>query len=285
MISLIGIGEAGCNVVSQFEDHKEYNCFLFSEGQENTKYTRKLPRVAMAEDCEGEAPKLSSYKTRETIQDRVQVFLCGSSFSANYTLAILEQIKEKKIDIFYIKPDVDLLIGEVRLQERAIFGILQEYARSGLFNSFTIFSNPAIEKTIGEIPIKKYFEMINKNIYYAVHYLNVFDHTTPLVGNLSKPSEVQKIRSIGVISVDKLSEQWYYKMQEDRDVTYYLCIASERLENDGKLHSKVVQNLKSKPRNAFKNVTYAIYESPYESDFGFCVAYTNFIQNNSTHTE
>jgi len=77
MISLIGIGEAGCNVVSLFEDHKEYNCFLFSEGQENTKYTRKLPRVAKAEDCEEEAPTLSSHKTKEAIQDRVQVFLCG----------------------------------------------------------------------------------------------------------------------------------------------------------------------------------------------------------------
>jgi len=278
MISLIGIGDAGCNVVSHFEGHKEYNCFLFSAEKDNTKYTRNLPKVTKEEDCEREAPKLSSYKTKEAIQDRVQVFLCGSSFSANYTLAILEQIKDRKIDIFYIKPDVDLLIGDVKLQERAIFGILQEYARSGLFNSLTIFSNPAIEKTIGEIPIKKYFEMINKSIYYAVHYLNVFDHTEPLVGNLSKPSEVQKIRSIGVISVDKLSEQWYYEMQEDRDVAYYLCIASNRLETDGKLHSKVVQSLKSKPRNAFKNVTYAIYESPYESDFGFCVAHTNFIQ-------
>jgi hypothetical protein len=274
----MGIGEAGCSVVSMFDNHREYNCFFFSEDQENTKYTRKLPRMAKAEDCEGEAPKLSSHKTKEAIQDRVQVFLCGSSFSANYTLAILEQIKNRQIDIFYIKPDVELLIGEVRLQERAIFGILQEYARSGLFSSFTIFSNPQIEKTIGEIPIKKYFETINKSIYYAVHYLNVFDHTEPLVGNLSKPSEVQKIRSIGIISVDKLSEQWYYNMQEDRDVAYYLCIASNRLENDGKLHSKVVQSLKSKPRNAFKNVTYAIYEPPYESDFGFCVAHTNFIQ-------
>lgn len=278
MISLIGIGEAGCNVVSLFENHKEYNCFLFSPDQENTKYTRKLPKVAKEEDCEGEAPKLSSYKTKEAIQDRVQVFLCGSSFSANYTLAILEQIKEKQIDIFYIKPDVDLLIGDVRLQERAIFGILQEYARSGLFNSFTIFSNPSIEKTIGEIPIKKYFDTINKSIYYAVHYLNVFDHTTPLVGNLSKPSDVQRIRSVGIVSVDKLTENWYYKLEEDRDVAYYLCIANERLETDGKLHSRVVESLKNKPRNAFKNVTYGIYESPYETDFGFCVAHTNFVQ-------
>ena len=102
MISLIGIGEAGCNVVSLFENHKEYNCFLFSEGQQNTKYTRNLPKVSKAEDCEREAPKLSSYKTKEAIQDRVQVFLCGSSFSANYTLAILQQVKDKQIEIFYI---------------------------------------------------------------------------------------------------------------------------------------------------------------------------------------
>ena len=71
MISLIGIGEAGCNVVSLFENHREYNCFLFSEDQENTKYTRKLSKVEKAEDCEGKAPKLSSYKTEEAIQDRV----------------------------------------------------------------------------------------------------------------------------------------------------------------------------------------------------------------------
>ncbi len=279
MISLIGIGEAGCNVVSLFAEHKEYNCFLLSEDQENTKWTRKLPKVSKPEECEEQAPDLSSYKTLSAVQDRVQVFVCGSSFSANYTLAILQQIRDKQIDIFYIKPDVELLIGQVKLQERAIFGILQEYARSGLFNSFTILSNPAIERSIGEIPIKKYFDTINKSIYYAVHYLNVFDHTQPLVGNLSKPSEVQKIRSVGVVSVDKLSEQWYYEMQEDRDVAYYLCIASSRLENDGKLHSRVVQSLKDKPRNAFKNVTYGIYESPYETDFGFCVAHTNYIQN------
>ena len=52
MISLIGIGDAGCNVVSHFQEHKEYNCFLFSEGRDNTKYTRDLPRVEKAEDIQ-----------------------------------------------------------------------------------------------------------------------------------------------------------------------------------------------------------------------------------------
>ena len=50
MISLLGIGEAGCNVVSMFQDHKEYNCFFFSAEQQNSKYSRKLPKVAKPED-------------------------------------------------------------------------------------------------------------------------------------------------------------------------------------------------------------------------------------------
>ena len=279
MISMIGIGTAGCNIAKLFLEHREYNVFLFSEEQEDTKTTRYLPKLHNPEDCEEFSFDFNTHKTIEEIQERIQVFLCGSSFSANYTLKILEQLKDRKIDIFYIRPDVDLLIGETKLQERAIFGILQQYARSGLFNTMTIISNPLVEKSIGQIPIKKYFETINKSIYYAIHYVNFFEHTDPIVGNLAKPSDVQKIRTIAALSVDELSEKWYYNLEHDRDVTYYLSISTNRLETDGALHTMLVDNLKSKPRNAFKNVTYGIYESPYETDFGFCVAHTNYIQD------
>ena len=70
------------------------------------------------------------------------MFVCGAGRTANATLAILQYLQGKKIDIFYIQPDVDLLMGINKLQEKAIFGVLQEYARSGVFNSFTAFSNP-----------------------------------------------------------------------------------------------------------------------------------------------
>lgn len=282
MISMIGIGTAGCKVAELFSEHREYNVFLFSDEQEDGKNTRHLPKCENVEDCEKLDFDLTKHSTIDSIEERIQVFLCGSSFSANYTLKILEQLKDRKIDIFYIRPDVELLIGRTKLQERAIFGILQQYARSGLFNSMTILSNPHLEKTIGQIPIKKYFDTLNKSIYYAVHYINLFQHTQPIVGNLAEPTEVQKIRTIAALSIDKLSEKWYYNLEHDRDVSYYLCIAAKRLETDGALHSKIVDSLKSKPRNAFKNVTYGIYESPYETDFGFCVAHTNYIQDQKT---
>ncbi len=277
MISMIGIGTAGENIVEHFRGNKEYNVYVLSDNvARNSKYKFKIKNHEKVEDYEEATLKLGKFFA--TIDDHVQVFLCGSSRTANATLNILQHIKDKKIDIFYVQPDTELLIGIPKMQERAIFNILQQYARSGLFNSFTVFGNCEIEKTIGAIPIKKYFDTINQTIYYSVHYKNLFDHTGPVVGNLTLPSEIQRIRSIGRINPRTLEENWYFELDNSRDVCYYICVSSERLENDGDLHSTIIKHLKNKPRNAFKNVTYAIYESPFETDFGFCVAHTNVIQ-------
>ena len=277
MISLLGIGTAGENIVNCFSNNKEYNCYVMSDNVErNTKYKRKIKYQANLEDYETSTPNLEKFFS--SMEERVQVFLCGSARTANATLAILQQLKDKKIDIFYIEPDIDLLLGAAKLQERAIFSVLQQYARSGLFNSFTIFSNPILEESIGSVPIKKYFETINKTIYYCVHYKNLFDHTSPIIGNLVAAPGIQRIRSLGRIDPQTLQENWYFDLDSSRDVCYYICISTEKLEKDGDLHKNIIGHLKNKPRNAFKNVSYAIYESPFETDFGFCVAHTNVIQ-------
>jgi hypothetical protein len=277
VISLLGIGTAGENIVNCFSNNKEYNCYVISDNVErNTKYKRKIKYQANLEDYETSTPNLEKFFS--SMEERVQVFLCGSARTANATLTILQQLKDKKIDIFYIEPDVDLLLGAAKLQERAIFSVLQQYARSGLFNSFTIFSNPILEESIGSVPIKKYFETINKTIYYCVHYKNLFDHTSPIIGNLVATPGIQRIRSLGRIDPQTLQENWYFDLDSSRDVCYYICISTEKLEKDGDLHKNIIGHLKNKPRNAFKNVSYAIYESPFETDFGFCVAHTNVIQ-------
>jgi len=277
MISLVGIGTAGTNVANCFANNKEYDIYVLSDNvTRSTKYKRKIKYQEKLEDYESSVPDLTKFFS--SINNHVQVFVCGSARTANATLAILQYLKNKKVDIYYIEPDIDLLLGTTKLQERAIFGILQEYTRSGLFNSFTILSNPTLEESIGSVPIKKYFETINKTVYYCVHYKNLFDHTNPIIGNLESTSDIQRIRSLGRIDPYNLKENWYFDLDNSRDVCYYICISTERLEKDGDLHKKIIGHLKDKPRNAFKNVSYAIYESPFESDFGFCVAHTNVIQ-------
>jgi len=170
------------------------------------------------------------------------------------------------------------MTGIPKMLDRIVFSVLQEYARSGLLNSFTAISNVMVEKTIGDIPIKSYYDKINESIFSTVHYINYFNHAEPEIGMNSKPLEINRIRTYGLLNVKNLQEKWLFDLDMGRDLCYYLCINKDRLENEGGLHKKIVDMLKDKPRNAYRRISYAIYETEYQ-DFGLCVAHTNAIQN------
>jgi len=269
MISVVGLGTGASKIAKEFESYSVYNVYAIDFLEKHEK----------PEDYEKNVPDLREYFM--DIDSRVQFFVIGSSYSSNYTLGILEQIKDKKIDLIYVKPDTELLSGIPKLVERASFGVLQEYARSGLFNSITLINNLSIEQVLENVPIKTYYDTLNKMIASSLHYVNYFENTDPIIGVRAKPPEVARIRSIGALDMDTLEEKWFFDLDIDRDVCYYLCINNERLENDGGLHKKYVELLKNKPRNAFRNISYAIYETESQQDFGFCVSLTNAVQKNS----
>ena len=276
MISVLGIGNAGARIAEKFKSTKNYNVFtLSSETERSSKYKFKLKSYDSPEQYEQNIPNVKKFLSN--IDDHVQVFIVGSSFSSNYSLGILEQIKDKKVDVFFIKPDADLLTGVPKLVDKVVYSVLQEYARSGLFNSFTILSNVMAEKHLGDIPIKSYYDKINQYFFTAVHYINYFTHAEPEIGVISKPLEINKIRTFGAVNLKNLDEKWFFELDMDRDICYYLCINKDRLENEGGLHKKIVDMLKDKPKNAFRKISYAIYETEFQ-DFGFCVAHTNAIQ-------
>jgi hypothetical protein len=280
MISVVGIGNAASRIVEMFNETNNYDIYsLNSSVKRSSKRKFKLKHYDNPEDYEKNIPNLKKFFS--DISDDVQVILVGSSYSSNYALGILEQIKDKNIDVFYIKPDLELLTGVPKLIENAVFGVLQEYARSGLFKSFTIISNLEIEKSLDNIPIKKYYESINRTIFSMIHYVNYFTHAEPEIGMVSRPLEINRIRTYGAINTKNLEEKWFFDLDTPRDVCYYICINQDTLETDGTLHRKIVDILKSKPRNTFQRVSYAIYETPHQNDFGFCVAHTNVVQKNT----
>ena len=203
--------------------------------------------------------------------------MVGSSYSSNYALGILEQLKTKKVDVFYIQTDSELMTGIPKLLDKVVFSVLQQYARSGLLASFTAFSNTLIEETLGNIPIKSYYERLNESIFSTVHYINYFTHAEPEIGMTANPLDINRIRTYGILNTKNLQENWLFDLDIHRDVCYYLCINKDRLENEGGLHKKIVDMLKEKPKNAFRRISYAIYETEH-NDFGLCVAHTNAIQ-------
>jgi hypothetical protein len=280
MISIIGIGNAGSEIANKFSEIPQYDIYVLNSNvKKNTKNKFKLKSYPTPEECEQNIPNLNKFFSN--LKNRTQVFIMGASHSSNYTLGILEQIRDRDIDVFYIKPDTTLLSGIPRLVENATFGILQEYARSGLFRSFTVFSNEAIEDAHPNINLKSYYDTLNETIFSTVHYLNYFENTEPHIGNMARPSEISKIRTAGMLNMKNLEEKWLYELDVPRDLCYYMCINTERLEKEPGLHKRLVDILKKKPKNAFRKISYSIYETPLR-DFGFCVAHTNVVQNNQT---
>jgi len=281
MISIIGIGNGASAIARKFKDISQYDVYeLGSSLEEDTPQSFKLKSFSTPEEYDENTPDLK--KLFKNLKEHVQVFIVGTSYSSNYSLGILQQIKSHKIDIFYVKPDIELVTGERKLIENVTFGVLQEYTRSGVFNSFTVFSNLEIERSIGDVPIKGYYDTLNGSIFAATHYLNYFMHAEPEIGQVAKPAEINRIRSIGILNVKNLEEKWFFELDVQRDLCYYLCINEERLAQEGLLHRKIVDALKKKSSNAFRKLSYAIYETPH-NDFGYVVAHTNAIQrqNNS----
>ena len=276
MISIVGLGNAASKIAEKFKQTKNYNVYLMNDSvQRNSKYKFRLKSHETAEEYENNIPNVKTFF--KEIDDHVQFFIVGSSFSSNYSLGILEQIKDKKIDVFYIRPDTELMTGIPKILDKVVFSILQEYTRSGLLNSFTPISNVMIEKSIGDILIKTYYDKINDSIFSTIHYINYFSNAEPEIGMTAKPLKINRIRTYGILNPKNLEEKWLYELDMERDLCYYLCINKERLENEGGLHKKIVDMLKEKPRNAFRKISYAIYETEHQ-DFGLCVAHTNAIQ-------
>jgi len=281
MISIIGLGSGASAIAEKFSPISQYNVYLMNNKiARNSKYKFKLKTYETAEEYEQNIPNVKKFFA--DVDEKIQIFVVGSAYTTNYILGILEQIRDKRIEVFYIQPDIELLTGIPKLLEKAAFGVLQEYARSGLFESITLISNLNMERTIGDVPIKTYFEVLNNSIFSATHYINYFNHTEPEIGNVSRPSEINRIRTVALLDMINLEEKWLFDLDNPRELCYYLCINEKKLSTDGGLHKRIVDMLKDKPRNAFRKISYAIYETEHEQDFGFCVAHTNAIQQKKT---
>ena len=163
MISIIGIGNAGCAIAEKFESQKNYKVFKLSNSVKTKGNSFRLEEFESPEHYEENVPDLGKFFS--DITDEVQVFVVGSAMSSNYTLGILQQIRDKSIELFYVKPDIELLTGIPKLVENVMFGVLQEYARSGLFKNITILSNLEIEKYLDNVSIKSYYDSLNTTIF------------------------------------------------------------------------------------------------------------------------
>ena len=271
METVIGLGSAGCNIADCFAQYPQYKVYKIDNGIYG-KNCHFLPKYDTPEEYEAHIGDLSSFFSG-VIGDILFV-VGGSGDVSGAALRILEQLKHCNINVLYIEPNIDILSGKKKLQERMAYYVFQEFARSGLFERLYLVSNLQLENALGDVPIIGYNDRLNNLVVSTFHMVNVYNNNTPVVESVSDFRDNTRISTIG-ISTLKNEKKLFFPLDNVREIKYYYAINRKKLETDGTLMRKITENVKNE---ADIDVSYGVYATDYADDYVYCVANASMIQ-------
>jgi hypothetical protein len=275
MTTVIGLGNAGCNIVDLMSEYPQYSCYKFDVGLKKGKYSFPLKEVEKLEDYEQKMPSPRAFL--KNINGDVLFIMAGGGKVGSCALRILEAIKKSKITVLYIRPELTQLSDTQATLERMTYGILQEYSRSGLFNNLILVSNSEIDRILGGLTIKEYESGINQTITSTLHMINVYKNTTPLVSTFDKKPDGVRISTIGVCDPETNEEKMFFSLDKVSDMDYYYAFDKGEIETNKSLLSEVKNNI-NKKKEVAKRVTYGVYETEYKQNYLYCIHGTSIIQ-------
>jgi hypothetical protein len=276
MDTVIGLGNAGCNIADLFANYPQYSIKKIDVGLEKTKTSFPLQAHKSVEDYEKKLPKLQYFF--RGVKGDILFVLAGGGNVSSATLATLKSLKNKcNINVLYIQPEKTLL-NETQLRlEKLVFGVLQEYARSGLFSRMYVVSNSEIESLLGGIPLKEYYRKINEMLVSTFHMINTYNHLKPLENTFCTPPCGARISTFGYYDEETGEEKMFFPLDNTSDVVYYYAYSKRSLEDNVDLMKNIRSKMKEK-KDLNIRPSYGIYETSYEQDYVYCLSHTSIIQ-------
>ena len=274
-MNIMGLGKAGCAIADCFSKFPQYQIYKFDTdlvGENCFNIPKRKTHEAY------EKTPLDFKKDLQKISGEVIFILCGAGSITGCTLRLLEQLSDVSISVLYVEPDMSFLSETETAQERVVKNVLQEYARSGVFERIYLVSNAQIEKSIGDIPIISYYDTINQAIVNTIHMVNVFSNSEPVLGTFTEPHEIARVSTVGILNIEEAEEKWFYDLQLPRDVVYYYGISEDDLKTDGTLFKRIKEYIKDKLEEKI-NVSYGVYKTNYEQKYCYCVKYSSVVQS------
>jgi hypothetical protein len=274
METIIGLGGAGCNIADKFSQHPQYEVYKMDVGLKRTPRTYGLKPASGPEEYEASLGSLKRFF--KGVKGDVLFVVGGCGEISGASLRILQQIKSCSLHVLYIYADPDLLGETARLQQRVTFNILQEYARSGVFESIILIDNSRLEQILGDIPIIGFYDKLNELVVPTMHMVNVLRHSDSIMDNISPPHSISRIASYGLVNFETGEEKLFFNLDNVREKVYYYAINEEKLREQGDIHKKVIAQVKANAKNT--KTTYGIYPTQYDQDYVYCVAYSSIVQ-------
>tara|TARA_R100000008_G_C3571703_1_gene162575 strand:- start:156 stop:992 length:837 start_codon:yes stop_codon:yes gene_type:complete len=278
MDKILGLGKAGCNIARAFEKYSQYTVVkIDSEPSMEKGYLQMRPQKT-PELYEEKCPDFSSHLS--SLSGDLLFIVSGASIISGAALKILSQVKDFcDISVLYIRPDVELLGDLKKKQERMVFHVFQEYARSGLLKQMYIVENSRLEQVIGGVPVIGYFEKLNSLIVSTIHMINIFNHSDPINSTLSDSKETCRISTFGIADLEKNEEKSFFELDNIDEKRYYYAIPEGKLKTDSTLLNKVKEKVINEPGGS-----YGIYSTSYAEEYIYYIARTSAVQEKLKNT-
>ena len=276
-MKVIGLGTAGCNIADQFARFPQYKVYKLNEGEEKSKNCYNMPKVEAIDEYEAASLNLKTFFRGLRTNDDVMLIVCGAAKVSAATLKVLEHIKRCRISVLYIRPDRTLLSKDVLMHERVAFHVLQEYARSGVFEKTYLIDNRFVEKVLDNVPILGYYERLNELIVNTIHMTNVFANTDSVYSTPNTPLATARISTFGIVDIEKDEEKLLFPLDTINERCYIYAINRKQLETDGELFT-ALRDRSAKMVDDETTVSVQIHSTEYEDNYGYIIASTSETQ-------
>ena len=274
-MNIVALGNAAIKIAKHFAKYPQYTCYHIDIDIEDNKHSKCLTKYSSAEEYEEKTPSFNEFF--KDIEGDEVLFICvGSSAISSVSLKVLEAVKDKKITVLYVRPDLTLLSDKAIIQEKLTFNVFQHYARSGMFERIYLVDNVRLEQILGDIPIIQYYDRLNETISSTFHMINVYKHVKPILDTKIELPEVSRIATFGILEKNG-EEKFFFPIQFITNQVYYYAFSKDSLEKDGKIFQNIKKQIKVKTEHNTK-VSFGIFATEYKENYAYCEAYTHFVQ-------
>jgi len=163
--------------------------------------------------------------------------------------------------------------------------VLQQYARSAVFEKIYIVNNMLVEKLVTQLSITKYWDSLNELIVGTHHMMNVYNNIEPLLTTLS-PSMIPitaRIGTFGLVDYESKEEKMFYDLKYPRIKIYYFAINSVELESNKNLLQDIRAFVRAQKKEEKVDVAFSIYSTSYDQNYIYSVHYASLIQEENSN--
>ena len=283
MDKVIGLGKVGCGIAEEFKVYPEYKIYkigtdLESRGNFHTHLI--VEEQSNIQDYEDKFDTIDAEAYLGTIKssDEVLFVVAGGDPISGISLSLLEIIKKAKVTVLYVCPDRSVSSLLQKRDDKIVFNILQEYARSGLFERLFLVERSRVEELVGDVAIDKYEKSIYHFISYIVAMTNYFDHTDAVLTNRTDPRQISRVGTFAVASLEKDERKLLFPIEEEEYAHYYYGIPEANLKEDSGLMGKIRRQNKNFAKEEVDSC-YSVYSTTLDAPIVLCTFYSKRIQS------